>query len=208
MIWLPHEQGHVVPGKCILNGRSLRNSFVPNICRLQVWNAVDNQARKAHTSIIHGKYSHEETIATASFATTYLILRDLEEAEYVADYILRGGDKQEFLAKCGSLIRRWTVLCCEPAVAILAAQKPQNSVQILACFCSFPMWHAVVPTLSLSRACATDARVLNLAASAGSRMPSQRALTRTRTWQRWAWPTRRRCCATRPWPSASCWSAP
>lgn len=34
----------------------------------QVWNAVDNQNRKGHTSIIHGKYSHEETIATASFA--------------------------------------------------------------------------------------------------------------------------------------------
>lgn len=46
---------------------------------LQVWNAVDNQARKAHTSVIHGKYSHEETVATASFATTYLIVRDLAE---------------------------------------------------------------------------------------------------------------------------------
>ena len=44
-----------------------------------MWNAVDNQARKAHTSIIHGKYSHEETVATASFATTYLIVRDLAE---------------------------------------------------------------------------------------------------------------------------------
>ena len=54
--------------------------------RAQVWNAVDNQARKAHTSIIHGKYSHEETVATASFATTYLIVRDLAEA--------RGGQLQ------------------------------------------------------------------------------------------------------------------
>ena len=42
--------------------------------------AIDKQARKQHTSIIHGKYSHEETIATASFATVYLIVRDLEEA--------------------------------------------------------------------------------------------------------------------------------
>ena len=130
MIWLSHEEGHVVPDKrVLLPGSSLRNSSVPNICRLQVWNAVDNQARKAHTSIIHGKYSHEETIATASFATTYLILRDLEEAEYVADYILHGGDKQEFLAKCGSLICRWTVLCCE-AAAIAAVQEPQNAVAV------------------------------------------------------------------------------
>jgi hypothetical protein len=36
--------------------------------RSKVWNAVDNQARKGHTSIIHGKWAHEETIATASFA--------------------------------------------------------------------------------------------------------------------------------------------
>ena len=34
----------------------------------KVWNAVDNQARKGHTSIIHGKWEHEETVATASFA--------------------------------------------------------------------------------------------------------------------------------------------
>lgn len=60
---------------------------------------MDNQARKEHTSIIHGKYSHEETVATASFATTYLIVRDLEEAEYVANYILKGGDRDEFMRK-------------------------------------------------------------------------------------------------------------
>ena len=72
----------------------------------QVWNAVDNQGRKEHTSIIHGKYSHEETIATASFATTYLIVRDLEEAEYVVQYILNGGDKQEFLAKFSKAISK------------------------------------------------------------------------------------------------------
>ena len=65
----------------------------------KVWNAVDNQARREHTSIIHGKYSHEETVATASFAGTYLIVRDLDEARYVCDYILNGGDRAAFLAK-------------------------------------------------------------------------------------------------------------
>ncbi len=71
---------------------------------MQVWNAVDNQARRRHTSIIHGKYSHEETLATASFAGTYLIVRDLAEAQYVVDYILRGGDRDAFLAKFAKAI--------------------------------------------------------------------------------------------------------
>ena len=65
----------------------------------KVWNAVDNQARKQHTSVIHGKYAHEETIATASFATTYIIVKDLKEAQYLADYILHGGSREEFLTK-------------------------------------------------------------------------------------------------------------
>ena len=32
-------------------------------------------------------------------AQVYLIIRDLAEAQYVCDYILHGGDKQEFLQK-------------------------------------------------------------------------------------------------------------
>lgn len=65
----------------------------------KVWNAVDTHSKKSCTSIIHGKYSHEETIATASFATQYVIVKDLVEAQYVCDYILNGGNKAEFLEK-------------------------------------------------------------------------------------------------------------
>ena len=57
------------------------------------------QAVKEHTSVIHGKYSHEETVATASFAGDYIIVKNMAEAQYVADYVLNGGDKGEFLEK-------------------------------------------------------------------------------------------------------------
>ena len=63
----------------------------------KVWNSVEKHKKKAHTSIIHGKYNHEETIATSSFAGTYLIVLNLAEAQQVCDYILHGGDRQQFL---------------------------------------------------------------------------------------------------------------
>ncbi|MEB3336236.1 MAG: 4-hydroxy-3-methylbut-2-enyl diphosphate reductase [Leptolyngbyaceae bacterium] len=65
----------------------------------KVWNSVEKHKKGSYTSIIHGKYNHEETIATSSFAGTYLIVLNLEEAEYVSRYILEGGDREEFMAK-------------------------------------------------------------------------------------------------------------
>ena len=65
----------------------------------KVWNSVEKHKKRDCTSIIHGKYKHEETVATSSFAGTYLVVLNLEQANYVADYILNGGDKAEFLAK-------------------------------------------------------------------------------------------------------------
>jgi 4-hydroxy-3-methylbut-2-enyl diphosphate reductase len=65
----------------------------------KVWNSVEKHKKADYTSIIHGKYKHEETLATSSFAGKYLVILNMKEAEYVADYILNGGDKQEFMAK-------------------------------------------------------------------------------------------------------------
>lgn len=65
----------------------------------KVWNSVEKHKKRSYTSIIHGKYKHEETIATSSFADTYLVVLNLDEAQYVSNYILHGGDKQEFLTK-------------------------------------------------------------------------------------------------------------
>jgi 4-hydroxy-3-methylbut-2-en-1-yl diphosphate reductase len=65
----------------------------------KVWNSVEKHKRANHTSIIHGKYQHEETVATSSFAGIYLVVLNLAEAEYVCNYILQGGDRADFLAK-------------------------------------------------------------------------------------------------------------
>jgi 4-hydroxy-3-methylbut-2-enyl diphosphate reductase len=65
----------------------------------KVWNTVEKHKKHAFTSIIHGKVKHEETLATSSFAGTYLVVLDLEEAQMVCDYILGQGDRQSFMAR-------------------------------------------------------------------------------------------------------------
>ncbi len=65
----------------------------------KVWNTVEKHKKHTFTSIIHGKVKHEETLATSSFAGTYLVVLDLEEAQYVADYILGNGDREDFIQR-------------------------------------------------------------------------------------------------------------
>jgi 4-hydroxy-3-methylbut-2-enyl diphosphate reductase len=59
---------------------------------LNVWKRVESYARDGFTALIHGKYFHEETRATASQALThpggtYIVVRDMEEVQLVLDYI-------------------------------------------------------------------------------------------------------------------------
>jgi 4-hydroxy-3-methylbut-2-enyl diphosphate reductase len=71
---------------------------------LNVWKRVDAYARDGLTSLIHGKYYHEETRATASQVEkypggTYLVVRNMGEAEDVIAYLEGRGDRAAFLAK-------------------------------------------------------------------------------------------------------------
>jgi 4-hydroxy-3-methylbut-2-enyl diphosphate reductase len=71
---------------------------------LNVWKNVKRYAQDGFTSIIHGKVWHEETQATASQALTFangrfLVVLNLEETNFVCDYIRRGGDRAAFLAR-------------------------------------------------------------------------------------------------------------
>jgi 4-hydroxy-3-methylbut-2-enyl diphosphate reductase len=65
----------------------------------KVWNTVEKHKKHQITSIIHGKVKHEETLATSSFAGTYLVVLDLAEAQLVCDYILGKGDRDAFMAR-------------------------------------------------------------------------------------------------------------
>ena len=59
---------------------------------LNVWKRVESYAKGGFTSLIHGKYYHEETRATASQATKYpgahyFVVRNMDEAKVVCDFI-------------------------------------------------------------------------------------------------------------------------
>jgi len=64
---------------------------------LNVWKRVESYARDGFTAIIHGKYWHEETRATASQVEKYpggkfLVVFNMEEAQLLMDFIEGRGD--------------------------------------------------------------------------------------------------------------------
>ncbi len=80
--------------------------FVDTTCGdvMSVWKRVRQYSKEAVTSIIHGKAWHEETKATSSQARAsggghYLVVFTLGETDYVCNYIVKGGNKAEFLEK-------------------------------------------------------------------------------------------------------------
>jgi len=73
---------------------------------LNVWKRVEAYARDGFTALIHGKYYHEETRATVSQVEkfpggTCLVVRNMDEAHDVTEYIAGHGDRAAFVAKYG-----------------------------------------------------------------------------------------------------------
>ena len=69
---------------------------------LNVWKHVKRFSQDNYTALIHGKYYHEETIATASQTdlserNRYIIVRNFEETERVCDFIRGKSDKKALL---------------------------------------------------------------------------------------------------------------
>jgi len=69
---------------------------------LNVWKRVESYARDGYTAVIHGKYFHEETKATASQVTKYphgkyIIVRHMDEAKLVCAFIEGHGNRDALL---------------------------------------------------------------------------------------------------------------
>lgn len=79
---------------------------------LNVWKRVESYARDGFTAVIHGKFAHEETKATASQVNKYpggryLVVFDMAEAREVCEFIEHGGD-------AAALTRRFANRTSEP----------------------------------------------------------------------------------------------
>ena len=65
----------------------------------KVWNRSEQLGQENFTVIIHGKSYHEETSATFSHSKTNaasVIVRDIEETKFLADFIFNEKSEEEF----------------------------------------------------------------------------------------------------------------
>ena len=76
---------------------------------MSVWKRVESYARDGFTSVVHGKYDHEETLATCSRAVQYptgrfLVVRDKDQASKVCQFIETGKDREAFMQEFGHAV--------------------------------------------------------------------------------------------------------
>ncbi len=71
---------------------------------LNVWKRVESYARDGFTSLVHGKYYHEETRATASQTAKYpgahyFVVRHMDEAKMVCEFIEGRMSREELMSR-------------------------------------------------------------------------------------------------------------
>ena len=78
-----------VPIEALREFQKKRCVIVDTTCGsvMSVWRRVESYSRDGFTSVIHGKYDHEETRATCSRAAKYLVVKDKRQAGQVCQYI-------------------------------------------------------------------------------------------------------------------------
>ena len=90
-----------VPVEALREFQEKRCVIVDTTCGsvMSVWRRVESYSQDGFTSVIHGKYDHEETRATCSRAAKYVVVKDQEQAEQLCCYISGKGDRAAFLEK-------------------------------------------------------------------------------------------------------------
>ncbi len=89
-----------VPIEALREFQKKRCVIVDTTCGsvMSVWRRVESYSQDGFTSVIHGKYDHEETRATCSRAAKYLVVKDKGQAEQVCQYLEGSGTRDSFLA--------------------------------------------------------------------------------------------------------------
>lgn len=85
----------------MLSGRGIDPYKYDTTCPFveKVWNRAEALGKKDYTIIVHGKYNHEETIATFSHSkqnSPTIIVRNIEETKLLRDIILGKIPREEF----------------------------------------------------------------------------------------------------------------
>ena len=86
----------------LLNNKQIKTESYNTTCPFveRVWKKSEQVGKSKHSIIIHGKYNHEETRSTFSRSIkdseAVVIIRDMDEAKILANYILGKKTQQEF----------------------------------------------------------------------------------------------------------------
>ena len=87
----------------LLESKNIKTENYNTTCPFveRVWKNSESIGKDNYTIIIHGKYNHEETRSTFSRSDKHskaVVVRDLEEAKLLADYILGKKSQEQFNA--------------------------------------------------------------------------------------------------------------